>query len=287
MNADLPKNMLAAGVVASGCVGLLNPLDTARIRFQVSTAKASGAPRSLLSFCKRIVAREGLRRGLWLPGMTSNMAAISISSGFRLGVYPIMRDSIDNMLGNEVKSPLVMWISGLVPGLFSYWFITPLYQVKTRIQIAAHKGETQNALLKEMALLWKEGGLNRLYLGSMSLMARGGLISSGQTLGYDLAKTKFKERGFEETPLLHFTASMIAGVSATIFGMPADRLFTYVVSSGSRGVIKSTRAMVREQGIGTFYRGSSAFFLRVVPIFVLYFPLYEQARKLLGLGFMD
>ena len=76
-------------------------------------------------------------------------------------------------------------------------------------------------------------------------------------------------------------------ICATIFGMPADRLFTYVISSRSRGVVKSVREMVREQGIGTFYRGSSAFFLRVVPIFVLYFPLYEQARKLLGLGFMD
>ena len=49
----------------------------------------------------------------------------------------------------------------------------------------------------------------------------------------------------------------------------------------------SLRTLLREGGPTAYYRGSSAFFVRVVPIFTLYFPIYEQVRKLMGMGYLD
>ena len=96
----------------------------------------------------------------------------------------------------------------------------------------------------------------------------------------------------KDGPLLHFGAAVGSGVGATVFGMPCDYLFTQYTSAAQRGV-KFTglwdcaTTLVREGGFGAYYRGSTAFFVRVVPIFTLYFPIYEQVRKLLGLGYLD
>ena len=82
-------------------------------------------------------------------------------------------------------------------------------------------------------------------------------------------------------------------MGATVFGMPCDYLFTQYTSAAQRGVRfdglwHCARTLWREGGgPRAFYRGSSAFFVRVVPIFTLYFPIYEQVRKLMGMGYLD
>ena len=45
--------------------------------------------------------------------------------------------------------------------------------------------------------------------------------------------------------------------------------------------------MVREEGVGVFFRGWSPFFVRVVPLFVINLPLYEQIRRVLGIGYLN
>jgi len=100
---DMPLNMAAAGSVGSLCVGALNPLDTVRIRWQVGQR---GSSSSIYSFFSQVVAKEGLWRGLWKPGCSANMAAICGSTGFRIGVYPTLRESIATLVGTN-KNPLV------------------------------------------------------------------------------------------------------------------------------------------------------------------------------------
>ena len=124
-------------------------------------------------------------------------------------------------------------------------------------------------------------------------MARGGLISSGQLLGYDGTKTYTKRYfGIADGPVLHVTASIASGAGATVFGMPCDYLFTQYASAVQRGIkykniLECAATLLREEGPLAFYRGSTAFFVRTVPIFTLYFPIYEQVRLRLGMGYMD
>ena len=103
--SDLALNMAASGIVGSSCVGLLNPLDTVRIRFQSSTTTLPGGIRA---FARNIVLKEGVWRGLWLPGLGANMTAICLSTGFRLGMYPTIRDQITSSFGQTEKNALIM-----------------------------------------------------------------------------------------------------------------------------------------------------------------------------------
>ena len=45
-------------------------------------------------FTREIIRVEGVWRGLWRPGLVTNMCACSISVGTRLGLYPLLRDAI-------------------------------------------------------------------------------------------------------------------------------------------------------------------------------------------------
>ena len=53
------------------------------------------------------------------------------------------------------------------------------------------------------------------------------------------------------------------------------------------GVVNCASTLLREEGPLAFYRGSSVFFLRTIPIFTLYFPIYERVRLLLGMGYLN
>ena len=112
-------------------------------------------------------------------------------------------------------------------------------------------------------------------------------------MSQDWTKTRCKEDlGVEDGPLLHFVAAVGSSVGATLFGMPCDYLFTQYTSAAQRGVKYNglwhcARTLLAEGGPQAYYRGSSAFFVRVVPIFTLYFPIYEQVRKLMGMGYLD
>ena len=132
-------------------------------------------------------------------------------------------------MGAEKKNALAMWLSGLVPGLVSYWFITPLYLVKTHMQISAGDSASGARLIYKhtvdglITISKGPGGVQQLYRGAVSLMARGGLISSGQTLGYDMAKTQLGPGGaalLEYGPLLITIAGCCSAAGATVFGMP-------------------------------------------------------------------
>mmetsp|Transcript_2540 Transcript_2540/g.4966 ORF Transcript_2540/g.4966 Transcript_2540/m.4966 type:complete len:307 (-) Transcript_2540:105-1025(-) len=303
-SSDFARN-LAAGTL-SGCsvVMTFNPLDCLRIRWQVS--KHSQAD-SLWSFSRQIIKTEGFWGGLWRPGLLSNGASASVSVGTRLGSYELIRDSIISQMGHQGKHPTVMWFSGLIPGLVGYWVSTPLWQVKTRIQAEAGvlkdgiyvtgaragKPPEMTNLIEGLAFIIKNEGFVKLYRGATALMFRGGMMSSGQFLGYDWTKTNAKAAGLlQEGPVLHVLASTVAAFLSTTFAAPFDIVFTRMQAAPTLGihydgVLDCARAMVREEGVMVFYRGWTVFFSRVAPVFTVMMPLWEQTRRLFGLNYMN
>ena len=122
-------------------------------------------------------------------------------------------------------------------------------------------------------------------------MGRGGMLSSGQTLGYDQCKTWVKRNELmDEGPALHLLASISSAVGATVFGMPCDYLFTRYTTAAPgayRSLWHCCTTLVREEGPLSFYKGSTVFFSRCAPIFLMYFPMFEQVRRILGMDYMS
>ena len=186
---DVAAGLGAAGFAGGLSVAIMNPLDTLKVRYQVATE-----PGGMRSFAGQILRREGLWRGLWLPGVNANFWGIGVSSVGRVGCYPYVRDGLLKAVGATEKNAGVMFVAGLLAGAVGYLVSSPVYQVKTLAQ--AEAGLLENGVFATGASVGKApryaslvqglGTLKRdghLWRGAGALVVRGALLSAGMQVG--------------------------------------------------------------------------------------------------------
>lgn len=108
------KNFIAS--ITAGVVSIFtfNSLDTVRVRWQVID---QGAFKSITTYGAHVLKTEGFIYGLQLPAMTSNMLAVGCSTGIRLGIYPLVRETISGkVLGKDVPAS-AMFSAGMFCGM--------------------------------------------------------------------------------------------------------------------------------------------------------------------------
>ena len=291
---DVAAGLGAAGFAGGLSVAIMNPLDTLKVRYQVSTE-----PGGMRGFAGQILRREGLWRGLWLPGVNANFWGIGVSSVGRVGCYPYVRDGLLQAVGATEKNAGVMFVAGLLAGAVGYLVSSPVYQVKTLAQ--AEAGLLENGVFATGASVGKApryaslvqglGTLKRgghLWRGAGALVVRGALLSAGMQVGYDGFKTWAKRRGaLEDGPVLHGLAACAGGVGAGVCATPADVVMTrYQASSTYRSAFGAAADILKTDGILAFYRGFTPFVVRLGPVFLISLPLTEQIRRLAGLGYL-
>lgn len=316
---DLLKNSLASGIAGFLQPCLFNPLDVLRLRFQT----ARDVDCSLAGFTKRIVASEGAIRGLYIPGLTVNIAAVSLTQGLRMGIYPDVRDALTSCFeemsltgGGSKKGPVAMTVAGLLSGAFGYFACAPLWLVKTRWQVAAQvrseahvdlrrrlaaaasssaeaaEREAFAAAVRRAEALPALSAPSGFWLGAGVIVLRGACLTAGQMLGYDGCKTVVAANALlEDGPALHVTAAVVAGFSAATTSAPPDVVMTRYQSAPPgrfRDVGHCVRALWDEGGGSprVFFRGWTASFMRLAPTFIFGITIYEQTRRVLGLPYL-
>eukprot|EP00948_MAST-09A_sp_MAST-9A-sp1_P003385 g3385.t1 len=307
--ALLYKNILAAGSCVGLAVAVFNPLDCLRIRWQVTRKGAFSSPYALAS---NIIAREGLITGLWRPGIVSNVLAAACARGIGMGTYPIVRDMLVHTTtdesGNTIpssSSSSVMFLAGSLCGAFGYFVCTPFWKLKTVLQAdRSSRAFLSRGKLKygtngftALATVYRTSGnssplglLHALYQGSTMLVIRGALMNAGNTLGYDLTKTKLHRENdlLDDNMFLHLIGSVVSAFLSSTFSTPADYILTRYQSASPGtyfSVVDCTQKLYQRQGAFSFFRGWTPMFVRVAPLYIFYLPLYEQLRNHLGLGY--
>ena len=111
--SDIFSNILVSGLSGGTAVGIMNPLDTLRIRWQLVPPPERGV--GIVRFARQIVRTEGLWSGLWKPACLTNSLSIATSAGIRVGIYPYARDAIRQRTGGS-KSPALMAGTGFACG---------------------------------------------------------------------------------------------------------------------------------------------------------------------------
>lgn len=315
-------NMLASSACISFAVVLFNPLDCLRIRWQVvaSSSLAVHRPTTLQAYVARVLRSEGLWRGLWTPGVGSNALGAFVSRGIGMGCYPAVRDALCGMQAGDSpaaraarKSAGPMFLSGLLSGGLGYGVSTPAWLVKSRLQAGTESptgAPFRNVADGLRTVFGGPRGVRGAYRGAGALVIRGGLMNAGNTLGYDFTKTWWRrtilgrgvdgdtdgEQGVTEGQEgfgLHVLSSVVAALLSSTFSVPADVVLTRYQASAEMGhtypggAWECAAALYREGGAVGFFRGWAPLFMRVAPLYVCYLPLYEQFRKVLGLGYLD
>ncbi len=117
-------NAAAGAMSAAGTCALFNPIDTLKVRWQAVDVRATRA--TFGAHAARIIAREGLVRGLWAPGLGPNVAFLGAMSSLKIGIYAPCRDALVAASGADGKTAATMFAAGLAAGSISYFVTAPL-----------------------------------------------------------------------------------------------------------------------------------------------------------------
>jgi len=295
-NNEFALNLCASALTCVTNVGAFNPMDCLRLRWQTQRQLKRGsggvAEKSVSAFARRIVREEGLWRGLWSPGLMANIAAITTSSGIKLAFYPYARDAL---IDAGMPAGSAMFASGFGCGMVGYWCSTPLWLCKARLQNEAGSVSPRysNRMTPVIAQVVHEEGARRLWKGATAFCFRGAFLSAAQMFGYNFSKEMLLEKNggvFEnDGTALHLVASVNAALLATTLGTPLDVIVARY-QTAPKGTYDSALecavSMHRAQGAAVFLRGWTVLFARLLPSYLTSFPLYEQLRRWMGIGFL-
>ncbi|KNC80070.1 hypothetical protein SARC_07558 [Sphaeroforma arctica JP610] len=242
------------------------------------------------------------------PFLCSNVACFTFVSGLRYGLYPLARDTTSYLLGETEKSASSMFVAGLGVGAFAFMMGMPFYNAKTLLQaeaglVDAHGCLTSGArkgharqyrhLGQVLTQVYRSQGTSGLFRGLTPGVARGSLLSAGQTTSYDYTKTYIlRHELMEQGPVMHVLCSVIAAFCAATLCAPADLVGSRWQTAPLMGrkytsLVHCVTSLAKEEGVLVFYRGWSALFIRLAPVFCVSVPLYEELRNRLGIGYMD
>ena len=245
------REWLAASLGCTVADTIFNPLEVLKVRRQIavaSTTAASAAPSSsasssTLGLARSAIAERGLLRGLWLPGLEATCYRAFSYTGFRIGMYPSVRDAVARTLGggderassgasasgassSSLPSRLA---AGALTGAIGSAVFNPIDVVRVRQQGATPYPSTLGAFVE---VARSEGVVSGLYRGLGACVLRAAMLSGSQLATYDTAKrwlrgdegSPWAARGspwaVPEGPALHFAASFLSGVVAQTATQP-------------------------------------------------------------------
>jgi len=232
----LCKEWLSAGVGCALADTAFNPLEVLKVRRQIqASSSSSSSSSSLLSVTKNsqsnamrlakaaIAEADGsLMRGLWQPGLLATWMRGLSYTGFRIGLYPTVRDYYaekmltrgkdtsssrgmdnDNAIASESEQFAVKLLAGATTGAIGSAVFNPIDIVRIRMQsqpyrdvvLSDSRGGFQQkttfypSTLRAFSMIAKEEGVVRgLWRGVGVCVARASLLSGSQLGTYDAAK---------------------------------------------------------------------------------------------------
>ena len=245
------REWLSASLGCAVADTIFNPLEVLKVRRQVAMGSAgasvSAVPASTIALARAAIKDKGVYRGLWHPGLEATIYRAFSYTGFRIGMYPAVRDAVvETRLFGDSNSVAARVVAGAGTGAIGSALFNPIDVVRIRMQGPAPYEST----LVAFATIARREGVAGLWRGWGACVARAATLSGAQLATYDTAKRRLRSddpsSAFKEGPLLHFTASLASGVVAQTVTQPADTIKTLVMAAGHDGFGTSLKKKTEE-----------------------------------------
>ncbi|MGH0124643.1 UNVERIFIED_CONTAM: hypothetical protein FKN15_036716 [Acipenser sinensis] len=202
--------------------------------------------------------------GAPLAGVTP-MTAISFF-GFGLGKRLQQREPTDTLTYPQV------FAAGMLAGFLTTFIMAPGERIKCLLQVQTHSGIRKYSGPVDCATqLYKEMGVRGVYKGTVLTLMRDVPTSGVYFMSYEWLKNILTPEGQSvselSVPRILFAGGM-AGLFNWAVALPVDVLKSNFQTapegkySGFRDVL---RELIREEGLGSLYKGFSAVMLRAFP----------------------
>ncbi|KAG2425233.1 hypothetical protein HXX76_013818 [Chlamydomonas incerta] len=186
------SHVAGAGAVAGVALSfILGPTELVKCRMQVagSSARYPGGPLQVL---REAVASEG-----WVRGLTRGLGATMAREVPGNAVFFTSYEAARRFLGRTSDAPgvttggvglpeaITAVLCGGAAGTLMWALVLPIDVAKTRLQTASPGSPWDVGLLRQWAMLWREGGLRSLYAGLSPTLVRAFPANACQWLAWE------------------------------------------------------------------------------------------------------
>ncbi|KAK9382974.1 mitochondrial carrier domain-containing protein [Kockiozyma suomiensis] len=298
---DKKKTTPAINLLAGGTAGLCealscHPLDTIKVRMQLTTRSANGSRVGFFGTAGSIVSNEGffaLYKGLGavITGIVPKMA-------IRFSSFEFYKTALSNKETGKT-SPTGIFFAGLAAGTTeAVLVVNPTDVVKIRLQAQHHSMtdplETppryRNAAQCAYMIV-REEGLRVLYRGVVLTALRQATNQAVNFTAYTELKAycaKLQPDLVELPSYQHMILGLISGALGPLSNAPIDTIKTRmqrekatVGETALSRVARISRNLVQREGFLAFYKGITPRVMRVAPGQAVTFAVYEQVSTFL------
>ena len=295
-------NLLSGGAAGTIASCITNPLEVIKTQLQSSSvavgelSSKSGHP---VEIAKTIFERDGIF-GFW-KGMRPTLVGIIPARSAYFFTY----EQTKRFLGSSgVKEGGVSnaLASGLMAGIAGNTLTSPIWVVKTRLQLLADSTAGQRAYTgyrDAVKSIFKEEGVGGFYKG-ISASYWGCLEGATQFMIYEQIKTKLlaqqnarrEEQGLEPIDTLpkltYFLSAALSKGTAAIITYPHEVARTRMREQARNGIFKysgmwqTIGLVAKEEGRQGLYSGMGVHLMKVVPNSAIMFLTYEVVNTWLS-----
>ena len=246
----------------------------------------------MLSDFFKIWKEEGVR-GLY-KGWKATIIWIPLFHSIYFPIYEKLRIKFSKSMNVDKSSIKVVLMAGGISGFFSNLVTNPIWLIRTRMQAEIFRSIDQNHYELKYRSLWRS--IYRVYHNEGFLSLYTGLAASMLNIShvlvyfpiYEKLKVYFKNKYEPSEESLSskfiFISVVISKICASSVSYPVELIRARQQDSRrhdgiEKGFLKVTRRTYANEGVLAFYSGFTLNLVRILPLNVITFILYEKLSK--------
>ncbi|XP_010558378.1 PREDICTED: thylakoid ADP,ATP carrier protein, chloroplastic [Tarenaya hassleriana] len=184
-----------------------------------------------------------------------------------------------------VPKDAAIFAAGAIAGAAAKTVTAPLDRIKLLMQTHGVRAGQQTAkkaigFIEAISLIAKEEGVKGYWKGNMPQVIRIIPYSAVQLFAYETYKRLFRGKDGELSVIGRLAAGACAGMTSTFITYPLDVLrLRLAVEPGYRTMSQVAMAMLREEGLASFYYGLGPSLLGIAPYIAVNFCVFDLVKK--------
>ncbi|KAK9477867.1 mitochondrial carrier domain-containing protein [Lipomyces japonicus] len=278
------KSLVAGGVAGGVEAAVTYPFEFAKTRLQLVDKSATVHSKNPITLVINVARLEGIKT------VYTGCSTMVVGCAAKAAVRFLGFDSLKKLLADRETgklSPAAGIAAGFGAGVLeSVFALTPFETIKTAlIDDAQRPNPRYRGLVHGSYMLVREGGFAAIYKGLIPVTLRQSSNAAVRMGSYSFLKQKFQARNKEDSsaPLsgpTTFLIGAVAGIITVYSTMPFDTVKTRMQSLESSKEYKNTlhcaQRLFKEEGILTFWKGTTPRLGRLVLSGGIIFTIYEQ-----------
>ncbi|KAF8434462.1 mitochondrial carrier domain-containing protein [Terfezia claveryi] len=267
------------GLSGMAATTIIQPIDMIKVRIQLAGEGSGATAARKIKASPLAITRQIIASGNILDlysGLSAGLLRQAVYTTARMGFFGTFMNHFNHKSMKESREVTFgeRAIASLSAGGLGAILGNPADLALIRMQSDGLRPVAQRAnytgVINALSRISKTEGVTALWNGCLPTVARAMALNFGQLAFFSEAKAQLKRfDGTLSRGQQSLAASMVAGFFASFFSLPFDFVKTRLQKQGVEmrynGVLDCVKKVIKEEGIGRFYRGFGTYYVRIAP----------------------